>query len=122
MNPCADLSVPIGSDDLPPPPLPSRTRNDEAYTQDEDDYEISVYADDDVVDDELEYNNSRQQSPERQWRYEEEPYYDDIFHDDEYIEDHFNSDDDEDCEHTSSNYYFDNDSLYSEGNDNHYQQ
>ena len=140
MNPCADLSIPTGnsnSDDPSPPPLPARNQPATSYSDpnlnqhrrrhsfgddqefsscssedEEDDYEISVYAEDNLdetfqhhhssrhqqqhhqqqqEDDESEYDTVR----DRQWRYEQEPYYDDIFHDEEYIEDHFNSDDED---------------------------
>lgn len=140
MNPCADLSIPTGnsnSDDPSPPPLPARNQPVTSYSDpnlnqnrrrhsfgddqefsscssedEEDDYEISVYAEDNLdetfqhhhssrhqqqhhhqqqEDDESEYDTVR----DRQWRYEQEPYYDDIFHNEEYIEDHFNSDDED---------------------------
>ncbi|CAO0801914.1 unnamed protein product [Mucor circinelloides] len=170
MNPCADLSIPTGNtahpDDLSPPPLPARSKqpatsysdphlhqsssrrrsfgDDQEFTSDssdEDDYEISVYADDNL-DETLQHHHSlrhhqqlQQQQPseedeseygtvrDTQWRYEQEPYYDDIFHDEEYIEDHFNSDEDEEDEEDESNisgsrvdytyYNEENDSLYS---------
>ena len=99
MNPCADLS--IGSPnqlDQTPPPLPDRPVEEYADLQrpdsdddDYEDYEISVYADDDELEG-VDIQDTTESS-ERQWRYEEEPYYDDIFQDEEFIEDHFNSDD-----------------------------
>ncbi|KAI8066237.1 armadillo-type protein [Gilbertella persicaria] len=79
MSPCADLSVPSTASSSTPPPLPTR-RNHEDLTHsyvsddDEDNYEISVYADDEDLNTE---------HAERQWQYEEEPYYDDIFQDTE---------------------------------------
>lgn len=128
MNPCADLTVTTTSTSTTtPPPLPSRNGeqygderaeaegSDNGSISDEyDNYEISVYADDD----ELEGVGAHQETAEiieRQWRYEDEPYYDDIFQDDEFIEDHFNSDE-EDSDPSSNNNasYYDNDSLYEE--------
>lgn len=162
-------------DVLPPPPLPARSKqqpttsysdphlnqsssrrrsfgDDQEFTSDssdEDDYEISVYAEDNLdetlqhhrslrhhqqlqqqlqhpsEEDESEYGTVR----DTQWRYEQEPYYDDIFHDEEYIEDHFNSEeeDEEEDQGDESNisasrvdYAYhseENDSLYSAHDD-----
>lgn len=151
MNPCADLSLPTGDvaqdEDVSPPPLPARSKqpatsysdlplnqstsrrrsfgDDQQFTSDssdEDDYEISVYAEDNL-NETLQHHHSlrhhqqlqQQHAPEEeesdygtvrdtQWRYEQEPYYDDIFHDEEYIEDHFNSEEeDEDDQGDESN-------------------
>lgn len=122
MNPCADLSIPADTPSVSqqqevPPPLPSR-RNHESYSDPnledtfndslsdnyEDDYEMSVYVDDDMDDmDDMELNRTENVVSDRQWRYEDEPYYDDIFHDEEYIEDHFNSDEDDSSVSSASN-------------------
>ncbi|KAI8091657.1 armadillo-type protein [Thamnidium elegans] len=105
MNPCADLSAPIGQVDEIPPALPSRTEEDSHS----DEYEISVYQDE--LDD-IGYQGS--DNEEIAWRHEEEPTYDDIFQEEEYIEDHFNSDE-EGSDVSGSNIYYtnDDDSLYS---------
>lgn len=104
MNPCADLSVPIGRVDEIPPPLPSRTEEDSHS----DEYDISVYPDElDCIG----YQDS--DTEETEWQHEE-PTYDDIFQEEEYIEDHFNSDE-EVSDVSGSNIYYtnDDDSLYS---------
>ncbi|KAI9245394.1 armadillo-type protein [Helicostylum pulchrum] len=105
MNPCADLSMPIGRVDDKPPPLPSRAEEDGHS----DEYDISVYPDEL---DGIGYQDS--DTEELVWRHEEEPTYDDIFQEDEYIEDHFNSDE-EVSDVSGSNIYYtnDDDSLYS---------
>ncbi|KAL9540810.1 hypothetical protein MBANPS3_009471 [Mucor bainieri] len=127
--------------------------DDQEFTSDssdEDDYEISVYADDNL-DEALQHHHSlrhhqqlQQQHPseedeseygtvrDTQWRYEQEPYYDDIFHDEEYIEDHFNSEEGEEGEEDQGDesnisgsrvdYAYhseENDSLYSAHDDRH---
>jgi hypothetical protein len=118
MNPCADLSVPTVSQQLQeslPPPLPSR-RNLQSYSDPSlgetfndslsDDYEMSVYVEDDMDD----VDNSDHIMLDRQWKYEDQPYYDDIFHDEEYIEDHFNSDEEDSSDASANNvncFYYD---------------
>ncbi|OBZ91655.1 hypothetical protein A0J61_00289 [Choanephora cucurbitarum] len=102
MNPCADLSLPANTSLSQPPPLPARRDHQDltdSYLSDddEDNYEISVYADDaDSITDQVQ--------SDRQWQYEHEPYYDDIFHDEAYIEDHFNSDEEEEDEEDLKNH------------------
>lgn len=118
MNPCADLSIPSGLMESLPPPLPSRSK--EFSSDENDEYEISVYADDDELDG-IGYreDDNNEERVDRQWRYQEEPTYDDIFQDEEYIEDHFNSD-----EEQGSHIYYtnDDDSLYSRESDHPRQQ
>lgn len=136
MNPCADLSIPIEpTQDSSPPTLPSR-RNTDAYadtdlegTDDDslsyeyDNYELSVYANDNNLEGAGVYQDANSDSNvmgDRQWSYEEEPYYDDIFQDEEYIEDHFNSDENS-SDISASNVYYqnDNDSMYDEDISSH---
>ncbi|KAI8352490.1 armadillo-type protein [Blakeslea trispora] len=111
MNPCADLSMPVdtsSSSAAQPPPLPARRDHQDltdSYLSDDDDenYEISVYADDDD-----DVSSITDQVPlDRQWQYQHEPYYDDIFHDEAYIEDHFNSDDNDDNENLTGHAGYD---------------
>jgi hypothetical protein len=113
--PCADLSVPAGpsqENGQTPPPLPSRRnlQNDsdpsiaDTFNDSLSDYEMSVYVEDDMGD--IQHAHPDHITFDRQWRYEEEPYYDDIFHDEEYIEDHFNSDEEDSSVVSGSNCFY----------------
>lgn len=101
MNPCADLSIPMDPVETSLPALPLR-RNMEESDTDSLYEELSVYANDNTDPDSI-------VSGERQWSYEDEPYYDDIFQDEEYIEDHFNSENESDI---SAGEFYDHDSMY----------
>ncbi|KAI8975717.1 armadillo-type protein [Mycotypha africana] len=86
------------------------------HLSDEDNYEVSIYADDVAVDDtlhdyQIQNTDDNNTIRDRQWQYEDEPYYDDIFLDDDeeftdeqfYSEEYYNDDDeDEDEANTSS--------------------
>lgn len=100
MSPCADLSAPMDPvQDVfsaPPPPLPMRRNTEGGSSQEEDDddslydhSELSVYANENT-------DPESHVLGDRQWIYEEDPYYDDIFQGEEFIEDHFNSENESD--------------------------
>ncbi|KAI8644907.1 armadillo-type protein [Parasitella parasitica] len=156
LNPCADLSAPSGStanpDDLLPPPLPARNQqpaaiaSDAAITadsneDDENDYEILVYADNDL-NEPLQHHLSprrQQQLHEQaeegpavvtQWGFASDPDYDQVFYDDdEYLDDHFNTDDEyEDGDQSNisgsrlecASHSEENDSIYSAHDRQHF--
>lgn len=114
MNPCADLTTSPVAHPFPEAYFEQPTQeNFVVQESDDDDHvtyeEVSVYADHEDMED-------IEETQERQWRYEDNPYYDDIFYDEE---DRFDTNDEDGMSdvsmgtyHTEERHYYSNNNYY----------